>query len=196
MVFPRSLITAPTEEPVSLLQMQEELKFPPEDDNALISAKITGARTHIENLTSRALVTQTWDIYPPRFCGDRFELPLGKLQSITYIKYTDINGIQTTISADDYHVDTISEPGQIVLAYGKSWPSATLKTSLPIVIRGVWGYGAPIDVPQPLKDAILLLAVHRYSHPEPIVISDRSGAREIEMPHGVLALIAPYQLWH
>lgn len=196
MFFPRSLVTAPTAEPISLMQAREHLQNPPEDDNALIDALLSTARMHIENITGRALMTQTWDVYPPDFYGDAICLPLGVLQSVTYIKYTDTAGTQTTVTASDYHVDAISEPGKIVLAYGISWPDTTLKTSNPIVVRGVFGYASASLVPAPLKHAILLLLGHYYSNREPVVVSDRAGAREIEMPHTVMALIAPYQLWH
>lgn len=195
MIFPRSLVTAPTAEPISLMQAFEHLQNPPEEDSGIIDGMISAARVHIENVTGRALMTQTWDVYPPNFCGDAISLPLGKLQSVTYIKYTDTAGTQTTVTASDYHVDAISEPGKIVLAYGASWPSTTLKTSNPIVVRGVFGYASASLVPAPLKHAMLLLLGHYYSNREPVVVSDRAGAREVEMPHTVQALIAPYQLW-
>lgn len=191
-MFPKQLIAAPTEEPVSFIEAQERLRLPPDQDAAMIEAHIRSARQFVEEITWRALVTQTWDVFPQRFYGDRFALPLGKVQSVTYLKYTYSSGVETTVSSSDYHVDTVSEPGQIVLAYGKQWPSATLKAVNPIVIRGVFGYGAATAVPQPIKDAILLLVAHRYSHPEPVIVSDRAGARETELPYGIWPLLAPY----
>lgn len=185
-MYPRQLITAPTQEPVSLLELREQMQMPTEEDNALIESYAKAAREYVEGISWRALVTQTWDIYPPCFNGDRFRLPFGRLQSVTYVKFTDTSDTQTTVSSGDYHVDTVSEPGQIVLAYGKSWPTATLRTVNPIVIRAVFGYGLAADVPQIFKDAIRLLAAHRYSNREPVVVSDRAGVREQELPFGVI----------
>ncbi len=166
-------------------------------DDATISGFITTVRQWIEEITGRLLMTQTWDIYLEKFpCGDEdIELPFAPLQSVTYLKYTDSANAESTFSSSYYHVDTISEPGKIVLAYGQSWPTATLKTSNPIVIRAVFGYASAAAVPGPLKQAILLLIEHYYTNRGLVVISDRAGAQSVELPMSVSGLIAPYRLW-
>jgi len=195
-MYPRKLITAPTSEPISLAEARAHLNDPPPQDDALISAIISTARQWIEDVTGRLLMTQTWDVYLPAFpCDEDIDLPFGPLQSVTYLKYTDSANAETTFSSAYYHVDTISEPGEIVLAYQQVWPTATLKTSNPIVIRAVFGYASAALVPAPLRQAILLLIEHYYTNRGLVVISDRAGARDVELPMSVSALIAPYRLW-
>ena len=58
--MPSVLVTAPTEEPVSLAEAKLHLRVDYTNDDVLIGALITAARQHAENDTRRALVTQTW----------------------------------------------------------------------------------------------------------------------------------------
>lgn len=197
MAYPRTLITAPTVEPVSLAEARAHLQEPPQQDDGLIAGLVITARTLLEQITLRAFVNQTWDVFLEEFPDDEeIYLPFGKVQSVTYLKYTDSDNTQTTFSSSYYHVDTASEPGELVLAYGQVWPTVVLKTSNPIVIRAVFGYGsAGTDVPYPLRQAILLLVEHYYNNRGVAVISDRAGARDVTLPWTIEALIGPYRLW-
>jgi hypothetical protein len=56
----------------------------------------------------------------------------------------------------DYFVDDKSEPGRVILAYERSWPTATLRPASGVVIRFTAGYGDAKDVPQKVKQAMLL----------------------------------------
>ncbi len=97
-----------------------------EDD--LLSAIITASREHVEDITRRALLTQTWDYYLDEFpCSDFIRLPFGNLQSVTSVKYKDSDGTETTLTENtDYIVETNGEGcGRIVLPYGETWPSFT-----------------------------------------------------------------------
>lgn len=195
-MYPRKLITAPTSEPVSLAEARAHLQDPPQQDDAMISTLITVARQYIEEVASIRFMTQTWDIFLEEFPDDEdIDLPFAPLQSVTYLKYTDSANTQYTFSSSLYHVDTAHEPGEITLAYGEQWPTVTLKTSNPIVVRAVFGYASASDVPAPLRQAMLLLIEHYYTNRGLVVISDRAGARDVEIPFTVSALIAPYRLW-
>jgi uncharacterized phiE125 gp8 family phage protein len=57
----------------------------------------------------------------------------------------------------------MSEPGRIVLAYGKSWPS-TYDEIQAVQIRFVCGYATAADVPAEIKLAILLKVAQLYEH--------------------------------
>lgn len=165
-----------------------------EDD--LLDALIAAAREHAETFTSRALLTQTWDIYLDDWpSGDYIELPYPPLQSVTSVTYTDSDGTTNTFAATSYSVDTDSEPGRVVLDYGESWPSVTLATKNPIKVRFVAGYGNErSDVPQPIKQALLMLIAHWFENREATVVSSRLTQAGSELPFAFNALLWPYRI--
>src|SRR5512139_2288241 len=107
------LITAPTVEPVTTAETKSHLRVDTTADDTLIGTLITAARQDSEEYLNRALVTQTWDLYMDGFpTTTKIKVPLPPLQSITSIKYYDEDDVEATMTATDYIVDTVSEPGQ------------------------------------------------------------------------------------
>ena len=133
-------------------------------EDTLLTALIKTARLQAEAYTRRAIITQTWDGYLDSFPTEKFfEVPLGKLQSVTSLAYTDSAGTVTTMTATtDYLVDTTRDPGRIVLPYGVTWPSFTAYPMNPIALRFVCGYGVAASVPDAIKTAIKMLAADLY----------------------------------
>lgn len=169
-----TLVTGPSVEPITLIEAKSHLRVTSSDDDTMLNSLIQAARENAEEFTSRALAQQTWKMYLQDWpSGDYFEIPYPPLQSITHIKYTDSDDDQTTWSTDEYEVDTDSEPGRIILAYGESWPSTTLHPKNPIEVQFVAGYdddgGSPADyranIPEAIKNAIKLDVELRYDRP-------------------------------
>lgn len=177
---------APASEPVTTDEAKSHVRVDISDDDTLIDSLIASARDTIEKLARRALITQTWrlslDNWPD---GDAIELPRPPLQSVSSITYTESDGTVNTWDTSGYIVDTDSEPGRVVLAYGESWPSVTLYPAAAIKITFVAGYGDEAgDVPEPWKQAIKLLVAHWYENREPI----QAGKME-QIPFAVDSLI-------
>lgn len=167
------LITAPTVEPVSLVEAKAHLRVDIDDDDALISRLITTARMHIEDSTRPhvAMINQTWeyiaDDWPE---GDTLELRPYPLVSVTSIKYTDEDAVESTFASANYLVDTYSQPGRVKLKSTAAWPSTDLRELNGFVVRFVAGYGASAAaVPVQLRQAILLYVGHWYENREPIL---------------------------
>lgn len=139
------------------------------EDN-LITSLIVSAREQVETHLRRALITQTWELYLDEWPKENFiKIPLPPLQSITSIKYTDVDGTEHTFT--DFTADDVAEPGRAVLDYGCVWPSETLTPVNPICIEFECGYGdAATDVPYSVKAAMLLIIGDRYEHREETVI--------------------------
>jgi len=90
------------------------------------------------------------------------------------IKYYGTDDTEYTMCEDtaDLFIDEKSEPARICLAYGKSWPSTTLRSYNSICVTFACGYGtAGSDVPEKIRNAILLLIAHLYEHRE--AVSDK-----------------------
>jgi len=139
-------------------------------EELLLKGLITAAREYCEQITRRALATQTIEVYLDHFpCGDRFELPRPPLQSVISVKYTDSGGTENMMApGTDYLVDGGSNAGKIVLPYGRSWPSFTPYSVNPIVVTYVAGYDAYNPIPRSIKLAMLLLIGHWYENREAV----------------------------
>lgn len=163
-------VTEPSEEPVTLNEAKEFLKIENEDDDGLILAQIKAATEYAQDFQGRKYITQTWKTYLDEWpTEDYIELPFPPLQSVTSVNYTDYNNTVTTMSTADYDWDVVSEPGRIVLGYGKTWPTATLHPTNPIAIQFVCGYGTPDDVPEYTKNAIKLVLDELYENREVVI---------------------------
>ncbi len=159
------------------------------DDAYLTGITIPAARAHIEEVCWRGLVTQTWELVLDEFPdADEVKLPYGNLASVTSVSYVDDDGATQTLATTEYVTDTASEPGRILLAYDKSWPTTRAQWDA-VVIRYVVGW-AVASVPAPIKHAALLLISQMYEHRTPEV----AGTIVSEVRFAVDALLGPYRL--
>lgn len=184
------LITAPTEEPVTLAEAKLHCRVDGSDDDALLIALIKAARDLAENQTGRALCTQTWELALDAFPDVEIELPMPPVQSIVSIKYLDFAAVEQTLSADVYALDSYGSQRHWVLpAQGASWPD-TLDAANAVKIRFVAGYGLGVAVPPGIKQWMLLQIGHWYATRESV----NGGNIVNEMPF-VGALLDPYRLY-
>jgi len=169
-----------------------------EDD--LLTALIQASREHIEDITRRALLTQTWYAYLDSFPADKhyIKIPFGNLQNAVgtapVITYKDSDGTTTTMTVTtDYLVEMNGEGiGRIVLPYGGSWPSATLYPSNPITIEFVCGWTAATSIPEKIKSAMKMIISDLWENRE----SQRVGAAQIFSENKTVErLLASARLW-
>lgn len=181
-------IVAPTEEPLSLPEIKLHLRIDSTDEDLLLNSYAVAARIYAEMFARRAFVVQTLELALDGWPScDHIVLPRPPLQSVTSVKYVDSDGNTQTMASGDYIVDTASEPGRVLLGYGKSWPSATLQPGPAIKVRYVAGYGGSVAVPQIYKQAMLLLIGHYYENREAVVAPE--GGRLQEVPMAVQSLL-------
>ena len=235
------LKTAPTVEPLSLLEVKDHLRLDHDDntEDALLTALIAAARQDCEMFQGRAYTDQVLELWLDKFPDKSYiEMPRPPLQSRTvtagafvtgreyrivsvgttdftligaasntvgvhftatgagsgtgtasdgpFIRYYDTDDTEATFSSDNYFADTKSEPGRIALNYGASWPSTTLRPVNGVCIIFVAGYGNAADVPQYIKNAMLLLIGHWYENREGAAIP---SVVPKEIPFGVEALL-------
>jgi uncharacterized phiE125 gp8 family phage protein len=106
------------------------------------------------------------------------------------VKYTLYEGdpaSPTTLSANDYIVDTNGIPGFIVPAAGEHFPYERLYPAGAVKIQYKAGYGDADDVPEEIKQAILLLTGDFYRNRE-----STTGTTVKELPYAVRALTAGF----
>lgn len=183
-----TLVTAPQTEPVSLDEAKDHLRVTTNDDDVKITGYITAARKWVENHTSRALITQTWDMWIKSFplSTEAIYIPKAPMQSVTSITYVDSNGSDQTVTSSIYTADTDSDPGRVYLAYDQSWPTARWQEKA-VKIRYAAGYGDdPDDIPRDIIEGLLLQLQILYDQPTDI------SAQALEMARD--SLINPYRV--
>lgn len=155
--------TAPALEPVTEAEVREHLRIPPGGETALLTRLISTARQWVEEYLSRALITQTLVYRLDAWPDGPIVVPRPTLQSVTSIVYVNATGTETTWSASEYQVDVSSEPARIQPVPTKSYPS--VRSQLHAVrVTYVAGYGdARADIPEPIRQAILLKISDLYT---------------------------------
>ena len=156
--------TGPAVEPITLGEVQDQLRGTDDDDIPYVGSLITVAREYIEGLTGRSLINQVWDQYADGWPYRELFIQLrrGPLVSLASVNYTNSAGVEAAMSTTDYIVDSNDDPTRIVLAYGSAWPGVALLPypALSIRIRYTAGYAAnPQDgtIPTPLRHAMLMI---------------------------------------
>lgn len=187
------LVTAPSLEPLTLVEAKAHLRVDTEDDDTEIAALVTAAREHIEMLTGRALVSQVWELVLREFPAEQDDivLPRGALSGVTHAKYYDGDGVlQTLTVTTDYVVDTGPPlgPGRVILAYGKSWPSTRDQWDA-VQVRYTVGW-SQAEVPEALKSACKLALGELYEHRTQAT----TGTIVADLP-AFRALLGPYRVY-
>lgn len=183
---------APTEVLLTLSLAQMHLRHDGYDcDEALVDLLIGSATGWIERQYDLALLTQTVVEYHRGFpCSNDKALLLrtSPVASVTRLKYLDSNGAEQTLSADDYELMQGPRYAYLVLKPTKTWP-ATYDHALPVRATVVAGYGAaPTAVPEPIRNAALLLLTQLYQQRENPQIELGGSA--------VQALLRPFERNH
>lgn len=153
----------------------------------LLRLFIASARQYAEMLTGRYLALQTLEANYDCFACC-FSLP--SLQSVLSIKYIDIDGIERTMSSNYYTVNNISEPAKITLNDGFLWPQ-TKAVPNAVKITFTAGYASQSDVPEAIKDWILLRVKQRYDQGSMVNV----GGSVTEFPRSYVdGILDPYRL--
>lgn len=106
-------------------------------------------------------------------------LPMGKVQSVTSVKYYDKDGALQTVSTDVYE---LIEEKYITLKEGKTWPaSGLIRDRGGVVITYVAGF-AKADIPEEIKTAVKMYISSLYE----------SRGCDASIPVGALKMALPY----
>lgn len=187
-----SLVTAPSVEPLLLTEAKLHLRVDHTSDDSLITRLISAARHFAEKRTSRKFITQTWDISFDSFLSTRnIDVPAAPLQSVTSIKYNDVNSVEQTLDASKYTVDTSGvDEGRIALKTDETWPDTDDEINS-VSVRIVAGYGnSGSDVPEDILSAMLLMIGHWYENRQEVVV----GVSTTMVPLAALALLDSYRI--
>ena len=174
---PRLVVeTPPSEEPVSFQEAKEHVVASDGFDEDLIGRQIVSAREWVENYLKRSLVTRTFQFFLDGFpLSEKVFLPFPPISSVSSVSYLDEDGVSEPVPTSDYQLSKRSDPPFLVPAYEKKWPSPR-KVYEAVTIEYVAGYGAASDVPQAIKQAMLLILGQTYNQREEMMPSHLKDA--------------------
>jgi len=178
-----TVVTPPAIEPVTVGEAKAYARIDTADDDALIEALITAARTAAEEYTRRSFVARTlkltldlpcsglsaglsegvYDLPVSALYGSfpsTIRLPAPPLLSITSVVTHDTANAATTLASSHYFADTAG--GRLVFNDTAVLPS-NLRPFAACEITYTAGYGATASaVPQPIRTAVLMHAQRMY----------------------------------
>jgi uncharacterized phiE125 gp8 family phage protein len=179
------LIQPPAVEPVSLPEAKTWLRVDHTADDDLIVALIAAARLSVEAAARKALLAQTWRLALDAWPGFDVLVPLAPLRQVSAVRVYGADNAASVIAPATYVVDPPSNRVRFLSA-----PRAPGRPFSGCEIDVIVGMAsAPDGVPQPLRQAVRMLAARWY---------ERRGdadadARFDSMPGEIAALIAPFR---
>lgn len=162
-----SLVTGPVNEPITVSDAKKHMRIEHNDDDAFIASLINVAIsfTDVTGALGKAMISQTWAEHVGANPSTVY-LSLGPVQSVSAIKYYDVDNALQTATLSDFHL--IGQPGRYLIypKAGKSWPT-TFSRDDAIRIEYLIGYGDnSTDVPNTVRHALLMLVAHYYENRE------------------------------
>jgi uncharacterized phiE125 gp8 family phage protein len=156
-------VTAPATAPITLAEAKAQMKVESSDDDTIIQRLIDAAVAFVDvqGALGKGMITQTWGQWLSPNPGTIY-LALGPVQSVSAIKYYDVDGALQTATLADFNV--FGTPNRISVSpkSGKSWPVTQTRDDA-IKIEYIIGYGATsASVPETVRHALMMLVAHWY----------------------------------
>jgi uncharacterized phiE125 gp8 family phage protein len=157
-----TVIVEPVEMAVSLDDARISARANGTDLDGQIEIAVRAITVDAETETRRAIINRTHRITLDTFPA-AIRIPQSPVVSALSVKYLDLNGVEQTLDPADYYLDRASEPGYIVPAYGKAWPSTFGRINA-VTADVVCGYGPDhTTTPAAFKGYILARVQERFA---------------------------------
>lgn len=184
------LLTGPVGEPMTLAQIKAFLRVEDDAEDGLIEALLAAARIHVEGVTGRALLAQTWRVLLEGWPQTRvIRLPVSPLLELSEIRAYDAAGGVHQIDTDQFLPDGQAVPARIICPAPVAG-SPELRDGNAIEIDYVAGFGtAPGQVPPDLVQSVRTLVAYWYENRDAVPVSGAGAA----VPAGFERLVAPYR---
>lgn len=171
--------TPPAFEPVTLEELKTFIRIDDDTEDNLLSLILSASRKACENYTLTSFITQKWECWMDFDFVDTI-LMYAPLQSVEEIKIYDTDNVSSIINASNYWLDI--EGKRVIMKSTYTFP--TIREYSGIVISYTAGYEKACDVPEPIKQAIIITAGSLY---------DCKSAGNAQIPALAKNLLAPYK---
>ncbi len=180
------LLAGPAEEPVSLADAKAFLRVDDTAEDGLITTLCSAARLHVESVTGRAMLFQSWRLVLDGWPTERsIPLPVGPVESLTAVTAFDLDDEPHELDLDQFSV----QAGRLMLPRSIDGAPA-LRERLGLEIDYVAGHGEDAAaVPADLKQACLTLVGYWFENRDAVIVAGSGSV----VPAGFDRLVAPYR---
>ena len=163
--------------------MKAFLKLDHDTEDDLLRAFISSARVHLEHMTGRHFISQTWRVLLEGPLQERFRLPLQPVTEITSAAILSDEGDLLALASESFSIYQQSDPAIVANKGGLVLPAGQ-RLQLDVET----GFGPAVeDVPGPLKQALKIIVAEWH---ERRLIAD--PAQLPSLAKAVQPLIQPY----
>ncbi len=159
------------------LQKQCEIATADSSHDDYLDALLTAAVQLFEETTGCHLLSRTADYYIDRLPSDDTEsiyFPHYPVSSIGDLQYKDSDGTQTYTTGNLVR-STTRKPATLAVVEGASWPDPLDEPDSVIIKDVVTGYGTADDVPQAIKQSLLLLVSYWFESRQAVIVGSISS---------------------
>lgn len=185
------LKTAPTTPVITTAEAKTHLRIDSSftADDTYIDALVSAATQSAENYLNMKIMEQTWQLFLDCF-PSYIDLMTSNPRALVVnsIKYLDTKNISQTLDSSNYVVDDKIKPSRVYKSVDGSFPD-TYESPNAVTVEFTLGYSSANDVPNAIKQAILLLVGSMYENR--MSVSDRSYK---EVPQTVEFLLELYRV--
>lgn len=159
-------------------------------EDPLITSYIKSAQEMLEIDLGRSLAEQTFELHFDSF-PEKIYLRRPPVNSITFVKYFDIDGVEQTLAADKYQFDQYARRPYIVPAIDTTFPETQEGKISAVRVKYVAGYAT---APEGIKQALKLIVASWFENREETV----SGISQQALPKhvGLDSILAKYRMVH
>tara|TARA_R100000655_G_C2981256_1_gene191849 strand:- start:850 stop:1431 length:582 start_codon:yes stop_codon:yes gene_type:complete len=174
---------------ITTAEAKSHLKVDTSADDTLIDNLVQAATDSAQKFTNRffinTVIIQYGDIW-----NDILVLFKSKVNSIEHIKYYDSDNTLQTLDTAIYLSDMNHQPARIGLSPNKTFPKLADRINA-VEVKYQVGYGTgAVDVPQGIKQAVLLIVGNWYENRQQVVI----GRIATELPKSAQYLLEQYKV--
>ena len=170
-------------------QAKEFLKVDVTADDTIIDNLIAAATESCQIYTNQYFIDTVVTQYSDNW-AEFYTLYKSPVSAITHVKYYDSDDSQQTLASSNYILDGTSKPARIGISVTGSLPNLADRINA-VEVKYTVGYGnASTDVPEGIKQAVLLTIGNWYENRQSVI----TGRTATELPLSSQYLLDQYKI--
>lgn len=170
-------------EPVSVAELKDHLGIWSDTTrDARIAEYGRAAREFCEEFTDHILLRRQFTLERRAF--EDIRITARPLVSVDALEYDDSDGVEQSLTTDDFRLNSRRYPALVLPTIGTSFPSVWSEGGVSAIFTAGYAEG---EVPAPFLQAIKILVAFWFDHPSGVV-----DGKAVEVPPAVKSLLRRY----